>query len=226
MSKHIVSFSGGKDSTAMLLMMIERDMPIDEIVFCDTGVEFPEMYEHIEKVKEYTKLDITVLKPQHTFEHYLGHIVKVKGKFKGEKGYGWTGHNFRWCTNLMKIRPSDKYFKNKDVILYIGIAKDEENRTNRKEYSKRKVLFPLVDFNITEKQALDYCYDRGFDWGGLYNQTKRVSCWLCPLQPIASLRSLYNNQPELWAELKRLDKLSYRQFRSDYSVDQLEEKFK
>ena len=35
--KHIVSFSGGKDSTAMLLMMLEKNMPIDEIIFCDTG---------------------------------------------------------------------------------------------------------------------------------------------------------------------------------------------
>jgi 3'-phosphoadenosine 5'-phosphosulfate sulfotransferase (PAPS reductase)/FAD synthetase len=47
MFKHIVSFSGGKDSTAMLLKMIENKMKIDEIIFCDTTVEFDEMYEHI-----------------------------------------------------------------------------------------------------------------------------------------------------------------------------------
>ena len=29
--KHIVSFSGGKDSTAMLLRMLEENMPIDKI---------------------------------------------------------------------------------------------------------------------------------------------------------------------------------------------------
>ncbi len=51
--EHIVQFSGGKDSTAMLLMMLEKDMPIDEIIFCDTGKEFPQMYEHIEKVQKY-----------------------------------------------------------------------------------------------------------------------------------------------------------------------------
>ena len=33
--KHIVSFSGGKDSMAMLLKMIENNMPIDEIVYCN-----------------------------------------------------------------------------------------------------------------------------------------------------------------------------------------------
>lgn len=31
--KHIVCFSGGKDSTAMLLLMVEKNYPIDEIIF-------------------------------------------------------------------------------------------------------------------------------------------------------------------------------------------------
>ena len=48
---HVVSFSGGKDSTAMLLRMIEEDYPIDIILYCDTGLEFPEMEEHIYKVE-------------------------------------------------------------------------------------------------------------------------------------------------------------------------------
>ena len=38
---HAVSCSGGKDSTAMLLLMIERDMPIDVVLTADTGMEFP-----------------------------------------------------------------------------------------------------------------------------------------------------------------------------------------
>ena len=44
---HAVSLSGGKDSSAMLLLMIERDMPIDMVLSADTGMEFPEMYEHL-----------------------------------------------------------------------------------------------------------------------------------------------------------------------------------
>lgn len=34
---HAVSLSGGKDSTAMLLLMIERDMPINMVLSADTG---------------------------------------------------------------------------------------------------------------------------------------------------------------------------------------------
>ena len=42
--RHVASFSGGKDSTAMVLRLIEEDWPLDEIVFFDTGWEFPQMY--------------------------------------------------------------------------------------------------------------------------------------------------------------------------------------
>ena len=37
----------------MLLRMLKENMPIDEIIFCDTYKEFPQMYQHIEKVNQY-----------------------------------------------------------------------------------------------------------------------------------------------------------------------------
>ena len=49
---HAISLSGGKDSTCMLLLMIEREMPIDMVLFADTGMEFPEMYDHLAQLDE------------------------------------------------------------------------------------------------------------------------------------------------------------------------------
>jgi len=40
---NIVSFSGGKDSTAMLLMMLEKGIPVDRVICVDTTKEFPQM---------------------------------------------------------------------------------------------------------------------------------------------------------------------------------------
>ena len=51
----VCSFSGGKDSTALLLRMLEEGMPIDIILFNETGLDFPEMEAHIEKVEQYIK---------------------------------------------------------------------------------------------------------------------------------------------------------------------------
>ncbi len=44
---HIVSLSGGKDSTAMLILMVEKGLPIDMVLTADTGMEFPEMEGHL-----------------------------------------------------------------------------------------------------------------------------------------------------------------------------------
>ena len=44
-----ISLSGGKDSTAMLNIMLGRGESIHSAVFFDTGWEFPEMLEHIIK---------------------------------------------------------------------------------------------------------------------------------------------------------------------------------
>ncbi len=82
-----------------------------------------------------------------------------------------------------------------------------------------------MEWGITEKEALEYCYSRGFDWGGLYEKFARLSCWCCPLSRIGELRIIYREFPELWKELKEMDKKSFRQFRADYSLSELKEKF-
>ena len=45
--KHIINFSGGKDSTAMTLKMLEDGWWVDEIIFADTGKDFALMIGHI-----------------------------------------------------------------------------------------------------------------------------------------------------------------------------------
>lgn len=37
----------------MLLLMIERGLPIDMVLTADTGMEFPEMYRHWDRVEQY-----------------------------------------------------------------------------------------------------------------------------------------------------------------------------
>lgn len=102
MEKHIVSFSGGKDSTAMLLMMIEKGIKIDEIIFLDTGAEFPDMYDHIKKVENYINRKIIILKAENNFEYMMLHYEKKRGKYKGQKGYSWPDFRNRWCTQYLK----------------------------------------------------------------------------------------------------------------------------
>lgn len=56
MNFHAVSLSSGKDSMAMLLLMIDYGLPIDIVLVVDTGMEFPEMYEHLKQLDNYLYL--------------------------------------------------------------------------------------------------------------------------------------------------------------------------
>ena len=225
--KHIVSLSGGKDSTAMLLMMLEKNMPIDEIIFCDTGMEFPAMYTHLDKVEQYTGRKITRLKSERSFEYYMFERKKTHGKNIDRSGLQWPMPILRWCTGRLKTKPYKKYIKEKykgeETITYIGIAYDE---LERRKKAKSFHVHPLFDWQITEKQALQYCYDRGFNWNGLYEMFNRVSCWCCPLQSLKELYQLYTHFPEFWQKLKDMDRQANNNFRSDYTVEQLEKRFK
>ena len=217
--KHIVSFSGGKDSTAMLLLMIEKNMHIDKIVFVDTTKEFPAMYRHIEQVQEYIQpLKIDTIKID--FDYWFSKHIKTKGKMKGQKGYGFPDFQNRWCTALK--RHAVKKIISKYDIQYHGIAADERKRIVFPNYN---IKYPLIQWNITQKQTLQYCYSMGFNWDGLYEDFQRVSCWCCPMSRIGELEMLYHRYPHLWKKLRDMDKKSYRQFRPDYSVSELEKKF-
>jgi hypothetical protein len=43
---------------------------------------------------------------------------------------------------------------------------------------------------------------------------------------LSELKTIYSKYPKLWDDIKQMDKLSHRQFRSDYSLQELEQKFK
>lgn len=239
---HAVSLSGGKDSTAMLLLMIERGMPIDAVLTADTGMEFPEMYDHLRRLDDYLYcqrgIHLTVLRHPKGFEYLMFEEPKTKPSSVENRqrlgvplyGNGWPGVKVRWCTGQLKThlinREVNRLKKERNALHYVGIAADEPARIRDEQY-------PLVDWGITEKEALQICYDRGYDWGGLYEIYHRCSCWCCPLQRIDELRKLRRHHPELWARLMELDRRATEQFghnalgqfKKDWTVEQLEQRF-
>ena len=76
--EHIVNFSAGKESTAMLIRMLELDMPVDEIMFCDNGLEYPEVYDYLKVIETYINRRITVVKPKKTWDE-LFYMEITKG---------------------------------------------------------------------------------------------------------------------------------------------------
>jgi len=219
--KNIISFSGGKDSTAMLFMMIEKGMQIDEIVHFSMGDwEWDEMHRHIAKVKERLPPDIefTILSDEE----------RKKSDFKK---YGFPTPMRRWCSGI-KDKTINGYLRSKypdGYISFLGIAADEVERTKKKYTKKIEVKFPLVDWGITEAEAYEYCNSKGFDWEGLYDDkpTPRVSCWCCPLQRIADIKWLYTDHYDKWKVLREMQNDSFVTFKQDNktTVFSLEHRF-
>ena len=206
---NIVSLSGGKDSTAMLLMMLKKKIKVDHIVFFDTGWDFPEMIEHIDKLEKYIGRKIIRLKNRISFEELFNK-------------WGFPAIQRRWCT--AEKRNALKKFSNqyKPFLSWIGFAKDEAKRIK----NTIGYCYPLVDWKVTEDDALKYCIDKGFDWGGLYKHFKRVSCWNCPLQTLKDLKELWLYYPQYWKELFEMQEKSKYVFRMDYTLEELDERFR
>ena len=236
---HAISLSGGKDSSALMLLMIEKEMPIDCVIYADTGMEFPEMEAHIAKLDDllYRErgIHITTLRHPHGFEWLMFDRPVNREAGRSPMGYGWPlgAPGRRWCTGHLKqhliSKEINRLKREKNAVSYIGIAADEAHRCKDDPHN----CYPLVEWGITEAQALQICYDRGFDFGGLYKIYRRASCWCCPLQRIDELRKLRTHHPELWERLRDMDNRAQAQFgpgplgqfKQNWSVERLEERF-
>jgi len=240
-----VSLSGGKDSSALLLLMLEKGMSIDCVLYADTGMEFPEMRAHIAKLDDLLfrerGLHITTLRHPYGFEWLMFEEPKKKPGCLEHRarlgiplyGNGWPGMKVRWCTGQLKTHLMSKEITRlkaeKNALQFIGIAADEAHRCKDDPHNR----YPLVEWGVTEAQALQICYDRGFDWDGLYEIYHRASCWCCPFQRIDELRKLRHHHPALWARLRSMDDRARAQFgpgplgqfKKNWSVAQLEERF-
>lgn len=98
----------------MLLLMIERGMPIDIVLTADTGMEFPEMYDHLAKLDEYLYrergIHLTMLRHPKGFEYMMFEEEKQKiSSIENRQklgvplyGNGWPGVKVRWCTGQLK----------------------------------------------------------------------------------------------------------------------------
>lgn len=216
--KYVASVSFGKDSLAMLLKLLEKHQKLDEVIFYDTGMEFEAIYNIrniIKDLLEIENIQFTELKPKYSFEWKMlqKEVHKRDGTF--QCGYGLCGGKCRWGTSE-KNNTINKYLKAKygnDYIEYIGIAIDEPKRIEKFENNIHKIM-PLVLWGMSEKECLNYCYSRGFNWNEngveLYSILDRVSCWCCANKNLKELENYKKYLPDYYKQLKLLCEIIIR----------------
>lgn len=211
--KYIASWSGGKDSTASIILAHIHKEPLDTIIFSEvmfdknTSGELPE---HIAFVKNCIPLfqswgyDVEILHSEYSYMDMFHHI-NTKGKRKGMKqGFVMSGkcNVQKYC----KLRQIKEYFKTIDgeFTQYIGIATDEPKRLERIVDAGNKVSL-LKKYEYTEQMAHDLCKQYGL-LSPIYQFTKRGGCWFCPNATKPQLRYLWDNHRELIEKLVELEK--------------------
>ena len=168
--KRIASVSLGKDSTAMLHLLLERGIVPDEVVSFECEWDFPQMVAHRKLVEEKTGLHIIMVRNYRHFNDLLRH-------------YGWPHSSGGWCT-ACKRDTLLKYLRaRKCECEYVGFSADEQKRADKLVANSRrkwKTEFPLIDAAMTGTDALKYCRGLGYTWNGLYDVFNRVGCFCCP----------------------------------------------
>lgn len=144
----IVAYSGGKDSTAMSLMLYDwvtaRGLRNIEVLFvnADTLSEIPAMREWTvqfmrEIVKKFKNAgvdsDFSITTPEPTETFYWRVLIR---------GYPAPTYNFRWCVKLLKRKPSARITQSGDHIVLLG-HRDEESPSRSSSMKRRLGLCPL-----------------------------------------------------------------------------------
>lgn len=225
----ILCWSGGKDSTALLIRQVEAGTPPHRILFADVGpeAEFDETYEFIEKVERTLNVQVERIKStRYTFDSYFYSPISRgprKGMLRGFPPTASVGCSYRRELKVIPLCAA----QGKGNEIYLGIAADEKHRAERSFYktADNTYHFPLIEDGITEDMCLQICqkYDLVHP---LYAYFKRLGCWQCPKQSLSSLRALYQNWPEKWQKLEQYQRDCAWDFQPNRSVFDLSERFR
>ncbi len=82
-----------------------------------------------------------------------------------------------------------------------------------------------MDWGVTEADALQYCYDTATISEGCTSCSTASPAGAALCKGSLKLRNLRKHFPELWAKLQYWETRTWRSFRADYSVDELEIRF-
>jgi phosphoadenosine phosphosulfate reductase len=188
-----VAFSGGKDSLATLLLA--RDVIGDlEVLFVDTGLEFPETIEHTRRTAEGLGLGLKIESAGDAF-------------WQGFEHFGPPGRDYRWCCKTCKLGPTARLIREQfpgGCITFLGQRKYESDQRYRQPRVWENPwvpgqigVSPIKDW--TAMHVWLYIFSRGVEFNPLYRKgLERIGCWLCPACELWEFEFVERQHPELW----------------------------
>jgi len=200
----VISYGGGVQSTALVIMAVKHEWPVDEIVHVDLlDAESPATREYVARFREWLRdeydRDITVIErdlygdmlnnPSFTPVPWLGKREKFMLR--------------RQCTRQYKVWPVTRYLNQKYpqglIKLMLGISADEWIRMRRSSHRRIEHVYPLVEHMMTRERCREIIQSAGLavPW--------KSSCWFCPYRSLESQWRLVQRYPDLVGMARELE---------------------
>jgi 3'-phosphoadenosine 5'-phosphosulfate sulfotransferase (PAPS reductase)/FAD synthetase len=194
-TRHILSLSGGKDSSALAIYMRDKVEGM-EYAFCDTGKELPETYEYLARLEAYLGKQIIRLNSDRGFDHWLD----IYG------GY-LPSSRMRWCTRQLKLKPFEDYVGKDPVVSYVGIRADEDREGYVSTKPNIKAVFPFKEDGIVKADVIRILEESGVGIPTYYEWRSRSGCYFCFFQQKSEWLNLKERHPDLFEAAKAYEKV-------------------
>lgn len=219
----VISFSGGKDSSAMLVYLCEKYPSIKKhLVWADTGFEHEGLFEWNKKIASKFNLAVhRVANPNKT----LLEMVERRKIFPSPK--------CRQCTSNLKRGPIETWVRqnvrSKNIIMCSGLRAEESRQRAKLEpvkidtsmtNSKREVYDFLPIHHWQESEVKDFLKNSGVDLHPCYDYLSRLSCRVCIFNQKRELQSIKTNDPEAFNAICELEEKIGFTFRSEGRLEE------
>lgn len=198
-TRHILSLSGGKDSTALAIHMRDR-VPEMEYVFCDTGEELRETYRYLDQIEAFLGKRIIRLNSKASFDHWR---IVFGGYLPSPR--------MRWCTRMLKLRPFEEFIGVNPVISYVGIRADEDRVGYISHRDNITTVYPLKEDNIDYAGVLRILAESGIgmppymEWGRTHS-----GCYFCFFQRKIEWVRLLETYPGDFDKAQHYEEISHK----------------
>lgn len=212
--RHIVSLSGGKDSTALAIFLRDK-IPQLEYIFCDTHEELQETYDYLDLLEAFLQRKIQRLNPSRGFEHWLD---MYNGMLPSAQ--------VRWCTRKLKIEPFEEYVGNDAVWSYVGIRADENRSGYVSTKPNIKPVLPFKEYGLGRGDVERILDESGLGLPDYYKWRQRSGCYFCFYQRSGEWVGLKEKHPDLFEKAKAFESQrggEHFYWRQRESLEQLEQ---
>jgi len=222
-----IAWSGGKDSTVLVHMALDLKPDID-VVWVNTGVEFPECVHFVSELKNIWKINLHIAHPKTSFWKV---VDKYGWPMLGKGGRGWESRaayferkgKFRLaratreakigaaCCTMLKKDPAAALYRELQIdCLILGnmVSESRQRFFTWAQYGnyyyvsseKRYKAWPLAYWN--DKDIWEYHQISHIDHSAIYDKGHtRNGCWPCLMDihfKDSKFSILRQSHPKLW----------------------------